>query len=385
MKIGLFGFTFGHENMGCQALTCAFLEIIQRNLPNEKIEIVDFHSERTLGKIPELFPEMSFSQCLVKLKSLNPEFLKEVKKCDIVFDETYGDGFSDIYFSKSVYKSAIVKYLCARTKVPFILTPQTYGPFKRKSLELLAGKAIKKSTYVFARDEISAKYAAKISGRKDVKTVTDMAFVLSYHKEPHETVRKLGLNISGLLWQGGFDGNQNQFGLKTNYKEYCQKVFEYAREHGYEVHLISHVTKPHDKVRQVPDSDYLACQEFKKLNPQTILAPCFDSPYDVKNYIADMDIFIGGRMHATIGAFSSDVVTIPFAYSRKFKGLYNNLSYSYIVDGVKLSTEKAVEKTAEFIENSKKLSDAQKKSMDLVRGNIADFEKDLKDILMKIN
>ena len=31
MKIGLFGFTFAHENMGCQALTCAFLGILRND------------------------------------------------------------------------------------------------------------------------------------------------------------------------------------------------------------------------------------------------------------------------------------------------------------------------------------------------------------------
>ena len=32
-------------------------------------------------------------------------------------------------------------------------------------------------------------------------------------------------------------------------------------------------------------------------------------------------------MHATIGAISSGVATIPFSYSRKFEGLFGNLEY----------------------------------------------------------
>jgi polysaccharide pyruvyl transferase WcaK-like protein len=384
MRIGLFGFTFGHENMGCQALTCSFLEILKKILSDgEKIEIVNFHGEKNNGYIPELFPEMHFEHCLVKLKDKNKKFIKELQKCDVIFDETYGDGFSDIYFTKSVYKSTFIKCICAKSKVPFILTPQTYGPFKHKSLEWLAGRAIKMSTYAYARDHISANYAAEISG-KHVKTVTDLAFALPYKKEKDTTKKKLGLNVSGLLWQGGFGGNINQFRLTTNYQKYCKNIVEYALNEGYEVHLISHVTKPYDTERVVPDSDYDACKLLSRTNDKVIIAPCFRNPYDVKNYIANMDIFIGARMHATIGAFSSEVITIPFAYSRKFQGLYENLGYPYYIDGTKLSTNDSIERTIKLINNHEILTKSQQRAMKSVSENLEKFENDLKKICSQV-
>ena len=46
-----------------------------------------------------------------------------------------------------------------------------------------------------------------------------------------------------------------------------------------------------------------------------------------------MDFFVGARMHATIGAFSSGVPVVPMAYSRKFNGLFiDTLDYPYICD-----------------------------------------------------
>lgn len=382
MRVGLFGFTFGHENMGCQALTCAFLDMLQRNFPDEVFEIINFSAEKTLGNIPKLFPKMKFANCNVSLKKIKPEFLKLVKQCDIVFDETYGDGFSDIYFTKSMYKTTFVKWLCAG-KVPFILTPQTYGPFKHKSLEWMAGKAIKRATYVYARDEISAEYARKISGR-EVTAVTDLALALPFQKIKDEKQKKIGLNISGLLWQGGFDGRKNQFGLLCDYKEYCRSLIQYGLKHGYEVHLISHVTKAADSNRVIPDGDYRACETLNEEFPQTVLAPCFDSPYEVKNYIATMDIFVGARMHATIAAFSSGVVTIPFAYSRKFKGLYDKLNYIYYVDGTKNDTKTSVYKTIEMIENSNELLNAQTMAMTVVKKNLKCFEEELVTLINEI-
>ena len=385
MKIGLFGFTFSHENMGCQALTCAFLDMLKKTLPEEELEIVDFHSDNTLGSIPELFPAMHFKICHVNIKDLKFTYLKEVKSCDLIFDETYGDGFSDIYFGKSVYLTVIVKYLCARTKTPYIFTPQTYGPFKRKMLERLSGAAIRKADYVFARDRISGDYAEKISGR-EVITVTDLAFALPYQKDSKDNEKlKLGINVSGLLWNGGFNNEQNQFGLMADYKDYCRKVIRFAINEGYEVHIIPHVTVSAEVRKVSMDGDYPACEKLADEFSQVVLAPCFENPYDAKNYIANMDFFIGARMHSTIAAFSTQVVTIPFAYSRKFKGLYENLNYPFYIDGTAEDTNVCYAKTVSWIKEPMQLINCQEKAMSEVSKELAIFESSLNDILLKAN
>lgn len=380
MRVGLLGFTFGHENMGCQALTCSFLEMLRRNFPSEKITVVDFHAENTMGIVPELFPEMQFERVRIKLKDFSFSYLHEIKKCDVIFDETFGDGFSDIYFTKNVYKSTLIKYVISKTKVPFILTPQTYGPFQHKSLEKLAGYAIKHATVVYARDEISGRYAEKISGRQ-VRVTTDLAFALPFYRDEAVKHRlRLGINVSGLLWQGGFTGG-NQFGLLTDYRAYCKKLIEYGMSQGYEIHMIPHVTLPADVNRKVPDGDYPVCKELVEEYRDVVLAPCFRSPYEAKNYIAGMDYFIGARMHATIGALSSGVRTIAFAYSRKFRGLYDDLGYPYYVDGTKLETKEAVARTIDFLQRSGEMEEAQAKAVGRVSDENAKFEQELVSIL----
>ena len=37
-------------------------------------------------------------------------------------------------------------------------------------------------------------------------------------------------------------------------------------------------------------------------------------------------------MHATIGAVSCGIPTLPLAYSRKFKGVYNSIQYPHTLD-----------------------------------------------------
>ena len=104
--------------------------------------------------------------------------------------------------------------------------------------------------------------------------------------------------------------------------------------------------------------------------PDTVLAPPFSDPIEAKNYISQMSFFLGARMHATIGSFSSGVVTIPFSYSKKFEGLYGNLEYPYVISATKVSTEEAVETTLSYIEDPAPLKEAQATAMTKIEGKL---------------
>ena len=94
-----------------------------------------------------------------------------------------------------------------------------------------------------------------------------------------------------------------------------------------------------------------------------------------------MDIFSGARMHATIGAFSAGVITIPFSYSRKFEGLYNNLGYSYTINAKQFDTSAAIQRTLEYINNSQPLKTAQERAFNAITGKLNLFEKTIQDLL----
>lgn len=384
MKIGLMGFSFSHENKGCEALTYSILGILSKCVNEKKIEIVNFSSYQNFGEVPNSFPEFNYQYCPLKLKDKKLRFLKAVNECDFIFDETFGDGFADIYFSKPVYRDTLLKSIIGRSHTKYIMTPQTYGPFKDKKLERFAGNAIKKADFVFARDQISGDYAEQISKRK-VITVTDLAFALPYDIV-NTTNRKndFGINVSGLLWKGGFN-KKNQFGLTITYKKYCQDLIEYLlKETDYNIHLIPHVTICNDKNKNIPDSDSEACIELKKLfdkEDRVILAPDFINPIDAKNYIAKMKFFLGARMHSTIAAFSTGVITIPLSYSRKFQGLYNNLEYPYVLDACKMNQNEILKITIDWIKHYHLLDTAREKSMIHINSKLEKFQADLYTIV----
>ena len=105
---------------------------------------------------------------------------------------------------------------------------------------------------------------------------------------------------------------------------------------------------------------------------------------EAKRYMSEMDVFSGARMHATIGAFSMKVPTIPFSYSPKFEGLFNSLEYDYVIHGKTMSTKEAVDKTIEFIENKNELIAKQQISIELIDKKLNALYKKITKILETI-
>lgn len=371
MKIGLLGLAFDSGNMGCNALSYSFLRLIKKNA-HSKVEVIAFDSGNhfesfTTDKIICKSSEYSFR----KLSSLI-ELYKELKHCDIVFDFTAGDSFSDIYGIKRMIRVSFVKILTIISGTKLVLGPQTYGPYKKFLSKKLAQYIVRKSYYACSRDELSAKLVKDMCGL-DIDVFTDVAFGLEYEKKELESMKgrtKIGINISGLLWNGGYKG-KNEFNLTLDYKQYSRELIAFlCKDNRYQVFLIPHVIS---SVESSVENDYAICKVLAQEFPVAVVAPPFKSPVEVKNYIAAMDIFFGARMHATVAAFSSGVVTIPIAYSRKFNGLYNNIGYNYIIDALKMNNNEAIEKSIEYIEKHRQLSEIQLESIKLVENRLNNF------------
>lgn len=373
-KIGLFGLTFDSGNMGCSALAYSFAEIL--SYYRDEIELVYLFGPH--GKLKdEITSKIPICVAPVDLKS-PLKFRKCVQKCDVIFDFTEGDSFSDIYGIKRFLKVSLTKIICIHAGVRLVLGPQTYGPYNSVISKVIAGHIIRNADYVCSRDKLSAQLASKYRKEK-VDYFTDVAFALPYNSQSDENTHKcrVGINVSGLLWRGGYNGN-NQFSLKTDYKSYCMKVIEFCLQSGYEVHIIPHViTKNVNNI----ENDYTVSCEIKEMYREVILAPKFTSPVEAKSYISGMDIFIGARMHATIGAFSSGVCTIPFSYSRKFEGLYSSMNYPYVIHGVESDTESSIKQTIAYMENIEKLKLAQKNGLEYCSNQVEEFKKRIKGIL----
>ena len=361
VNVGLLGAVINNKNMGCVALTYSLINLLEKIASELSLnfEYYVFEGDMDIEKVQQMYHKLSIRDNKVhsiKVTSLHRFYsmvhhpfltgnaLKNMRKCSFFVDITSGDSFSDIYGQSRFDGATHIKELVYKLKKPLILGPQTYGPFKSRKNQCRAKKVIDRSYCIIARDKMSADCVAQFSN-KEVYVTTDLAFGLPFIKSNHKKSDKIkvGINISSLLVKRKEESTETNFSLKTDYDLFIQSILDYLTENDiYDIYVIPHVGRD-------------AGEQFKNRFPTIQYLPAFSNPIDAKNCIAEMDVFISARMHATIAAFSSGVATIPIAYSRKFNSLYNNLDYPYFVDLSTLSTEEAVDRTINFLKQYEKL------------------------------
>lgn len=386
ITVGLISHYFNDTNLGCTALSiCNVLlidsaarklgiEIEYKILCNEKQPHVDLLFTNNKYEY-RVYPS---TKKAIKhpLKTIGTKVFKD---CDIVFNLCAGDGFTDIYGKWRVFSESYMTIIGKHKGCTMVLSPQTIGPFQSKLCRFVAHYMLNCCEKVFVRDHLSYQLCCKMGQKNKTREVIDVALALPYKKieQKHDKIN-IGLNVSGLL----YNDHCNKFGLSINYQDFVHNSVRMLLEQNFRVHLISHVIIPDGK----GEDDYIACNAVHKLFPDTILAPVYTSPIDVKGYIAGMDLFIGARMHATIAAISSEVPVIPIAYSRKVNGLYGNLNYPFFIDAKNnnLTTDKALNLFNHYLSNIDKMKKNIEISRKIYSNYLDTYIHDLTEIMKKL-
>lgn len=334
-NFGVGALAIAHIGMLVEAARLAGVEIRLETLgtPNVTDLVVKDEVEQRFG-IRISHVDYSLKQLVRDALRFRYPLLPVFARYDLMIDIGEGDSFTDIYGKKRFYVQFSTKLLGILSGARLVFAPQTIGPFNGSVVRLLAAWIMKRSQDIYVRDQKSGQFAREMGIQ--TTEVSDVAFSLPFNAMPRRT-ESVGVNVSGLLWNGGYGGN-NDFSLKVDYKDFILRTVRGLRERGKEVHLIGHVISEDLPV----EDDYRACiavkEQFEQ-DEQVKLAPRFTSPIEAKSYISQMSFFTGARMHATIGAFSASVPTVPIAYSRKFSGVFGSLGYPYTLDAFDHNTD----------------------------------------------
>jgi hypothetical protein len=162
----------------------------------------------------------------------------------------------------------------------------------------------------------------------------------------HRTARPLvGLNVSGLLYMGGYT-RSNMFGLSGDYPELMRKIVRwFTGTAGTDVVLVTHVTGAWE-------GDGKACAAlYEELKEECggrlhLADPTYDHR-EIKYLIGKCDFFLGARMHACIAALSQGIPAAGLAYSRKFGGVFESVGVGELVVDLR---ERGEDDTLERIE-----------------------------------
>lgn len=304
-------------------------------------------------------------------------FLAELRASDLVIDIGEGDSWTDIYGPRRFSFLAATKIAALALKKPLVLAPQTIGPFDRLTTRIVSNSIMRRASAVFARDGMSSDYLSRQMPDLDFAEYIDVAFALPFTRARREQGARLrvGLNISGLLYRGGYTG-QNEFGLTLDYRALMDGVIEALGALGnVDIELIPHVAAPQAASEMAGvDDDQSIIAEILARHPALRAAGPFTDSIAAKSYISGLDFLVGARMHACIAAFSAGVPVIPVAYSRKFNGLFTTLGYPHYVDGRASSTHDAFATIMHGFENRATLNRAIENGMKLAQTRLKAYE-----------
>ncbi len=366
------GVSFETGNMGVSALTHATIKCVLAQLPDAEVAILDYAYQPKdykliIGdkKTTVRLVNMRFSKkfylknniamllllsCILKLIPIpfvrkrivkNNNCLKTLLNADIVADISGGDSFSDIYGKSRFFYVSLPKMLAIMLRKNFVLLPQTIGPFKGILAKAIATYILNRTTIIYSRDRIGlSEYVNSLKRRianGKARFCYDVGFVLEPAKPDSIDIGSLlktrdkkcivvGLNISGLLYNGGYTRN-NMFGLKVDYRQMILKVITLMmQKENTIVLLVPHAFHPPEHI----ESDQGVCAQVydllrAKYGSRIQVVRETYNQNEIKYVIGMLDFFIGSRMHACIAALSQNIPTVAIAYSKKFKGVTDSI------------------------------------------------------------
>lgn len=382
LQIALLWHSFRSDNLGVGALTLSNIAILRsaarRAGCSIKMTIVGYGGRanyRDFGADVE--------ECLVTgMNSWAPggTVWRALTKADLVLDIAAGDSWADIYGLKRFFWQWISKELPQLYRVKLVFAPQTIGPFDRPLTKAAAAWTMRRAEHVFARDAESFEQLRALDVSRADETI-DVAFHLPFEQQPKSNGRiRFGFNISGLLYGGGYHGNDS-FGSSESYRAMVDGIIQKLIARGdTDVVLVPHVVPNDGSV----DDDVAVSHRVAARYPGVLVAPLFHSPIEAKSFISGLDILAGSRMHATIAAVSSGVAVVPLAYSRKFRGVFNSIGYGLVGDCTSTPAADLIELTLAAVDQRRELTRLALRGQEIARQKLGVYEDYLADLLSRL-
>jgi colanic acid/amylovoran biosynthesis protein len=153
----------------------------------------------------------------------------------------------------------------------------------------------------------------------------------------------VGINISGLLYIGGYTG-KNMFGLKADYRKMIHDLIGlFVKKHNAHVMLIPHVFGDvEDSENDVSACHKIFCETKADLQDHLHIIEDGYDHHELKALIGRCDFFLGSRMHACIAALSQCIPAVGLAYSRKFQGVFESVGVQDLVLDLRVHDENAI-------------------------------------------
>jgi colanic acid/amylovoran biosynthesis protein len=427
LKIGILGSSFDTDNMGVGALAAGTVSSILHVYPQAEIFFLNYEKFSTVYSVQVaghqvaiplvnlrfswkvwLRNNIAFLLFLTVLMKLFPfpslrrrwiaanDCLRHLDESDLIMAISGGDSFSDIYGLVRLLYISLPQILALWCGKRLILLPQTLGPFNSRLAQAIAKYIMRRAELIYSRDHAGAKLAPKLLRRTTdapkVRFCYDMGFVLEPMAPQRLDVVGLemhtngpsglvGLNVSGLLFIGGYTGN-NMFGLKIEHSKLIYDVIDFlVKKKHFDVLLIPHV------FGQCNESDVTVCARLyeslkHKYSGKIGRVRGNYNQAEIKHVIGTCDFFIGSRMHACIAAASQSVPVVPMAYSDKFVGVMQTIGIeANVVDLRTMNEEEIFKVIDQALEHRVRIRQHLARTMPHVKESVLRVFEGISDVL----
>ena len=195
---------------------------------------------------------------LLKYKMLfwNRTFKQAIRNLELVAAINGGDGLTDIYGNYMLYARLREINLATYFHIPYIILPQTIGPFLEERNKDNILKVLRGAEKVFVRDH---NFDSELKQANiPFENTNDLSFFMKPMSFPVEIKHPaVGINLSGLAYSNKFGNLVGQF---DNYPLLIESLINNFKGKGFNVYII-----PHSYNIQTPEEnndDMLSSKEF---------------------------------------------------------------------------------------------------------------------------
>lgn len=354
MKV-LIPFHIGSGNRGCEGIirgTKNIIKVSTNDLLMLDKDQKEYHLDVELGlnEIGTLSVKSKrtiFSRMLKKI-GINTKayYLSTFKKfVDYREDEaiclfTGGDLFC--YASTIKENCCLLQYLKRCNIKTFLWGASIEERFIDSNIEA----KLKEFDGILCRETLSFETLKRHGINKNVFCFPDPAFTL----EPAETSlpeyfthkKIVGINISNMV-------NGNSFSMDTPFMKAVQRLFDYIiTETDYDILLIPHVTWGNQDDRKICDVIQDIVHDKTRVNVLNIDKLGY---LQIRYIISKCELFIGGRTHSVISAYSMEIPTLALGYSVKAIGIAKDLGLNkkLVFDSKKINDEDSLLQSFKYL------------------------------------
>ncbi|RZI90023.1 MAG: polysaccharide pyruvyl transferase family protein, partial [Microbacterium sp.] len=216
---------------------------------------------------------------------------------DYVLDAS-GFSYGDQWSPANIEQVAFAAARWQRRGVPFILLPQSYGPFERPEIRSAVGRLFESATQIWVRDAVSMEHVTALLGADErVRMAPDITIGL--HAPSGSSVAP---GTVAVIPNINLATRKPERGGLPAYAQGLVDVITALRADGANAVLLLHST--HGDPRVV--------EECTRLAPDIeVIAP--SNGLEAKAFIAQCDAVVSGRFHGLVSALSTGVPAIAQA------------------------------------------------------------------------